>query len=122
MKNRTERFSRYLQQWWQAQLGSATYPGQWLNGRDTTAIAHEFRRAAQFEASQAAFLHRRPDAELARSVVDQLVPSPIEHDAEILVDAIVSAGASAQRFRATAAAGAVVTVFAIVARNVLRGR
>ena len=103
-------------------MGSATYPGEWLGGRDATAIAHEFRRAAQFEVSQATFLHHRPNAELAREVVDQLVPTPIEHDEEILVEAIVRAGQSAQRFRATTAVGAFVTVFALVVRNVLRGR
>jgi hypothetical protein len=122
VRNRTARFSRYLQRWWESQLGTATYPGEWLGGRDATSIAHEFRRAAQFEVSQAAFLHRKPDAALARSLVDQLVPSPIEHDAELLTDAIVRAGQSAQRVRATTAIGAVVTVFALVLRNVLRGR
>jgi hypothetical protein len=122
VRNRTARFSRYLQRWWESQLGTATYPGEWLGGRDATSIAHEFRRAAQFEVSQASFLHRKPDAALARSLVDQLVPSPVERDAELLTDAIVRAGASAQRVRATTAIGAVVTVFALVLRNVLRGR
>jgi hypothetical protein len=122
VRNRSARFARYLQRWWQAQLGTATYPGEWLRDRDATAIAHEFRRAAEFEVSQAAFLHRRPDETAARAVVDQLVPPPIEHDAEILVQAIVRAGTSARRVRVTTVAGGLVTVFALVLRNVLRGR
>jgi len=122
MPDHTARFSRYLQRWWDRQLQGATYPGQWLRERDEEALASEFRRDAQFEVAQARFLHRRPDRTVAREVVDRLLPMPIESDAEVLVGAIVAAGSTAQRVRATTAIGAVLTVFALVLRNVLRGR
>lgn len=122
MAARGARFSRYLQSWWDRQLQGATYPGEWRHGRDADALASEFRRAAQFEIAQARFLHRRPDDVEARSVVDHLIPELTEADAEIVVEAIVRAGATAQRVRATTAVGAVLTVFALVLRNVLRGR
>ncbi len=122
MATRGARFSRYLQSWWDQQLQGATYPGDWLHGRDSDALASEFRRAAQFEIAQARFLHHRPDEEAARAVVDQLIPQPTESDAEIVAAAIVRAGATAQRVRATTAIGAVITVFALVLRNILRGR
>ena len=122
MPDRTARFSRYLQLWWDRQLQGATYPGPWLRGRDKDSIASELRRDAQFELGQARFLHHRPDATLAREVVDRLVPVPVEADADVLVDALVAAGATAQRVRATTALGAVITVFALVLRNILRGR
>ncbi len=94
----------------------------WLHGRDVDSLAHEFRRDAQFAVAQATYLHRRPDAESARQIIDRLVPVPIEADAQLLVEAIVRAGATAQKVRATTVIGAVVTVFALVLRNVLRGR
>ena len=116
------RFSRYLQSWWDRQLRGATYPGEWLHGRDADALASEFRRDAQFEIAQARFLHRRPDEAAASAIVAQLVPEPTEEDAALLVAAVVRAGATAQRVRATTAIGAVLTVLALVARNILRGR
>ncbi|MCU1488810.1 MAG: hypothetical protein JWM85_215 [Acidimicrobiaceae bacterium] len=122
MADRRARFARYLQQWWDAQLQGGTYPQDWQRGRDGDALASEFRRAAQFEVTQAAFLHRRPSPTQAREVVDRLVPAPVESDAELLSGAIVRAGTSAQRVRATTAIGAVVTVAALVLRNILRGR
>lgn len=122
MRDPAARFRRYLQQWWEHQLQGAPYPGDWLHGREADALASEFRRDAQFELTQARFLHRRPDERSARDVVDQLHPLPIEADAEILVQAIVRAGATAQKVRATTAIGATLTVFAFVLRNVLRGR
>ncbi|HVB06200.1 MAG TPA: hypothetical protein VNF07_08170 [Acidimicrobiales bacterium] len=122
MAARGARFSRYLQSWWDRQLQGATYPGEWRHGRDADALAGEFRRAAQFELAQARFLHHRPDEAAARAVVDQLIPELTEADAEIVVAAIVRAGTTAQRVRTTTAAGAVLTVFALVLRNILRGR
>lgn len=85
-------------------------------------IAHEFRRDAQFAVAQAAFLLRRPDAQVARQVIDRLEPVPAEADAVILADAVVSAGATAQRVHATTVVGAVITIAALVLRNILRGR
>jgi hypothetical protein len=122
MANPGARFSRYLQSWWDRQLHGATYPGDWLHGRDVEDLASEFRRAAQFEIAQARFLHHRPDETAARAVVDQLIPELTEADTELVVSAIVRAGASAQRVRFTTAGGAVLTVFALVLRNILRGR
>ena len=122
MRDPRARFSRYLQRWWDIQQHGGAYPGQWLHGRDAEALAHEFRRDAQFEVAQAAYLHRRPDADGARLVVESLVPLPTESDAELLIDAIVRAGSTARKLRATTALGATVTVFALVFRNILRGR
>ncbi len=122
MRNPGVRFGRYLQQWWERQLQGAPYPGDWLHGRDVESVASEFRRDARFELVQARFLHRRPNDTTAREVVDQLLPLPIEADAELLVAAIVRAGQTAQRVRATTAIGDSLTVFALVLRNVLRGR
>lgn len=122
MRDPGTRFLRYLQRWWDRQLQGAPYPGDWLHGRDAEAVASEFRRDAQFELAQARFLHRRPNERSAREIVDQLLPTPIESDAELLVGAIVRAGATAQKVRATTAIGAMATVFALLLRNVLRGR
>lgn len=122
MPDRTARFQRYLQRWWDQQLQGGTYPDDWRRGRDAQMLASELRRAAEFEIVQAAFLHRRPSDAEARQVVDRLVPAPVESDAELLTTAVVRAGATAQRVRATTLAGAVVTVGALVVRNVLRGR
>ena len=85
-------------------------------------MASEFRRDRKFEVVQAALLHHRPDARGTREIVDRLVPAPIESDAELLVEAVVHAGATARRVRTTTAAGAMVTVSALVLRNILRGR
>ena len=122
MRRPTERFARYLQRWWDAQLQGGAYPTDWQHGRDVTELAHELRRDAQFEMAQAAFLHRRPGETLARELVDRLVPSPTEADAELLTGAIVRAGTTAQRVRASTLGGALLTVAALVVRNVLRGR
>jgi hypothetical protein len=122
MRNPSTRFARYLQRWWDEQLQGASYPSEWLEGRDGSAIASEFRRDAQFEIAQAAFLHRRPNEDDAREVIEHLVPMPTESDSDLLAQAIVLAGATAQKVRATTVAGALVTVFALVLRNILRGR
>jgi hypothetical protein len=122
MRDPSARFSRYLQVWWERQLQGEPYPCEWLRGRDAGAIAHDFRRDAQFAVAQATFLLRRPDARLAREVIDRLDPVPVEGDAAVLVDAVVSAGATAQRVRTTTVFGAVLTVAALVVRNILRGR
>lgn len=122
MRRPAERFARYLQRWWDAQLQGGAYPADWQHGRDVAELAHEFRRDAQFEVAQAAFLHRRPDDALAREVVDRLVPAPTEADTDLLAAAIVRAGTTAQRVRATTVAGAILTVAALALRNILRGR
>ena len=62
MRDPSARFSRYLQVWWERQLQGEPYPCEWLRGRDAGAIAHDFRRDAQFAVAQATFLLRRPDA------------------------------------------------------------
>lgn len=122
MFDRTARFARYLQGWWDAQLQGGAYPDDWRRGRDEAILAQELRRQAEFEIIQAAFLHRRPSPSEAREVVDRLVPAPVEADAELLAAAIVRAGGTAQKVRATTLLGAVMTVAALVLRNILRGR
>jgi hypothetical protein len=122
MADRSARFSRYLQQWWQRQLDRAPEGEAWTHGRDAHAVAAEFRRDAQFEITQARFLLRRPDEAVARQVIATLEPAPSEDDVELLVAAIVRAGATAQRVRATTAASAALTVFALVTRGILRRR
>jgi hypothetical protein len=122
MADRTERFARFLQRWWDQQLHGGTYPDDWRHGRDEVMLAAELRRTAEFELVQAAFLHRRPSEDEARAVVDRLVPAPIESDAALLVGAVVRAGATARKVRATTVAGGLVTVAALVVRNILRGR
>ena len=122
MRRPAERFGRYLQRWWDAQLQGGAYPTDWQHGRDAGELAHELRRDAQFEMAQAAFLHRRPDDALARELVDRLVPAPTETDTDLLAEAIVRAGTTAQRVRFTTVAGAILTVAALAVRNILRGR
>ena len=122
MRDPSARFSRYLQTWWEEQLRGEAYPCEWLHGRDAGAIAHEYRRDAQFAVAQAAFLLRRPDEQVAREVVEKLEPAPVEADARVLVEAVVSAGATAQRVRTTTVFGALLTIAALVVRNILRGR
>jgi hypothetical protein len=122
MADRSARFSRYLQRWWERQLDGATGGSSWRRERDAHAVAAEFRRDAQFEITQARFLLRRPDEEVAHTIVATLEPPPSDEDAELLVAAIVRAGATAQRVRATTAIGAGLTVIALVVRGVLRGR
>lgn len=122
MADRTERFARFLQRWWDEQLQGGAYPDDWRRGRDGALLAAELRRTAEFEIVQAAFLHRRPSEADARAVVHRLVPEPVEADATLLLEAIVRAGASAQKVRATTLGGALLTVAALVVRNVLRGR
>jgi hypothetical protein len=122
MRNSSAAFGRYLQSWWERQLDDATYPTDWLHGRTSEALASEFRRDAQFELVQARYLHRRPNAENAHLLVDQLVPTPTETDVELLVRAVVRAGVTAQRVRTSGAIGASITVLALVARNILRRR
>jgi len=122
MADRSVRFSRYLQQWWQRQLDRAPEGESWTRGRDANSVAAEFRRDAQFEISQARFLLRRPDDAVARKVIGTLEPAPPEDDVELLAAAIVRAGATAQRVRATTAASAALTVFALVTRGILRRR
>ena len=122
MRNSSASFGRYLQRWWERQIDGVEYPDDWLHGRTSEALASEFRRDAQFELVQARFLHRRPNAESARLLVDTLVPKPTEGDTELLANAIVRAGVTAQRVRTTGAIGASITVVALVLRNVLRRR
>jgi hypothetical protein len=122
VRNPGARFGRYLQRWWETQLNGASYPSEWLQGRDASAIAREFRRDAQFAVAQGAFLHRRPGEGEAREIVERLVPAPIEADETVLVEAVVRAGATAQRVRTTTVAGAILTVAALAIRNILRRR
>lgn len=122
MADRSASFSRYLQRWWERQLGDPTGHVSRLGGRDAHAIAVEFRKDAQFEISQARFLLRRPNESIAQAVVSTLAPTPTAEDADLLVAAIVRAGATAQRVRVTTAASAGLTVVALVTRSVLRRR
>lgn len=121
MRDPSARFSRYLQRWWTAQHDAADDAG-WARDRDVDHLAREFRRDAQFELSQARFLIRRPDEQTARRVVDGLSPEPSENDKALLAEAIVRAGSTAQKVRTTTALGAMVTIVALVVRNILRGR
>jgi hypothetical protein len=122
MRDPSARFSRYLQAWWVEQLQGEPYPCEWRRDRDAAAFAHEFRRDAQFAVAQAAFLLRRPDARVAREVVEKLEPAPVDVDTAVLVEAVVSAGSTAQRVRTTTVFGAILTIAALVVRNILRGR
>ena len=122
MRSPSARFGKYLQQWWERQLGGAPYPFDWMHGRDASAIAREFRRDAQFAVAQGSFLLRRPGEPEAREIVERLVPGPVEGDEEVLVEAVVRAGAAAQRVRATTVIGAILTVVALAVRNILRRR
>ena len=116
------RFAHYLQRWWDRQLGGAPYPNDWLRGRDASAIAREFRRDAQFAVAQSSFLLRRPGEEQAREIVQRLVPAPVESDETLLTEAVVRAGAAAQRVRATTVVGALVTIAALTIRSLFRRR
>ncbi len=116
------RFGHYLQKWWDRQLGGASYPSDWLRGRDASAIAREFRRDAQFAVAQSAFLLRRPGEDQAREIVERLVPAPVESDEALLIEAVVRAGAAAQRVRATTVVGALLTIAALTIRGLLRRR
>jgi hypothetical protein len=122
MADRSARFARYLQRWWERQLDLAGDDDSWTHGRDAHAIAAEFRRDAQFEIAQARFLLRRPKEEAARTIVTTLDPAPSDADSELLVAAIVRAGATAQRIRATTVASGGLTVLALVIRGILRRR
>ncbi len=93
----------------------------WRRGRSVEALAAELRRDVPFEVAQVRLLHRRPDREAALAAVSGLVPPPGEADREVLVEAVVRAGGTAQKVRVTTA-GAMLTVLALVVRNVLRGR
>jgi hypothetical protein len=120
VKRPEPRFGRYLQKWWERQLGGGAYPSEWLRGRDASAIAREFRRDAQFAVAQSSFLLRRPGEDQAREVVERLVPAPVESDEALLVEAVVRAGAAAQRVRATTVLGALLTIAALTIRSLLR--
>lgn len=122
MPNPKARFRRYLHRWWDVQVAGPGGASDWRAGRSVEALASEFRRDAQFEVAQAAFLHRRPNHDSAAELVALLVPAPSPEDAEMIVEAIVRAGATAQKVRATTLAGGVLTVSALAFRNVLRGR
>lgn len=122
MADRGARFARYLQKWWERQLNAVSGDDSWVRGRDALAIAAEFRRDAQFEIAQARFLLRRPKEEIARTIVGQLEPRPSDPDVELIVAAIVRAGATAQRIRATTLASGGLTVLALVIRSILRRR
>jgi hypothetical protein len=126
-----EHLVRSLNRWWSRQLEAAdagsgdtaaAAGGGWRRGRSVEVLAAELRRDLPFEIGQARFLHRRPDTGAAAAVVAELEPPPEGEDAEVLAEAIVRAGATARKVRVTTAAGAVLTVFALVLRNVLRGR
>ncbi|HVC24214.1 MAG TPA: hypothetical protein VND23_00520 [Acidimicrobiales bacterium] len=122
MNRRTARLARFLQRWWEGEQPGDGDTETWRRGRSAEQIASELRRDVHFEISQSTFLYRRPDETDAAEAVATLVPSPGEEDTALLVAAVVRAGERARRVRATTGAGAVVTVFALVLRNVLRGR
>lgn len=121
MKDAHVRFLNYLQRWW-TQQRSHDDGQDWKAGRDTYALASQFRRDPQFGLAQAGFLHRRLTPFEARNAVDHLDPLPEPDDAELLTDALVRASSTAQRVRTTTAAGAAVTISALVLRNLLRRR
>ncbi len=122
MNRRTARLARFLQRWWEGEIAREDATLGWRRERSAEQLASELRRDVHFELSQSASLYRRPDEAAAREAVAALVPPPSEEDADLLVAAVVRAGERARRVRATTGAGAVVTVFALVLRNVLRGR
>ncbi|HUY06595.1 MAG TPA: hypothetical protein VMU99_04995 [Acidimicrobiales bacterium] len=122
MKDAHARFLEYLQRWWAAQLGATGDAHTWTNGRDTHALAAQFRRDPQFEVAQAGLLHRRLSPFEARDAVDHLDPLPNVTDAELLTDALVRASSTARRVRTTTAAGAVITISALMLRRALRKR
>lgn len=122
MSRQTARLGRFLQQWWEHQLSDAGESASWRRDRSAEQLAAELRRDVHFELSQSTLLHRRPDEAAAREAVGALVPAPDEADCALIVAAVVRAGGGARKVRATTGIGAVVTVFALVLRNVLRGR
>lgn len=122
MSKRTARLGRFLQGWWEGQQSLATDPDGWRRQRSVEQIAAEFRRDVHFELNQSTFLYRRPDENTARQAVAGLVPAPDEADVALLVAAIVRAGGGARKLRAGTGIGAIVTVCALVLRNILRGR
>jgi hypothetical protein len=122
MSKRAARLARFLQRWWESQLEEEPYPGNWRKERGAEQLASELRRDVHFELVQSTLIHRRTDEQAARAAVAALVPAPDEQDAALIVAAIVRAGGGARKVRATTGAGAVVTVFALVLRNILRGR
>jgi hypothetical protein len=122
MKDAHARFLAYLQKWWSNQISEDGDETGWQHGRDVHALASQFRRDPQFELAQAGFLHRRLSPFEARDAVDHLEPLPDLTDAELITDAIVRASSTARRVRTTTAAGAAVTVSALVLRNLLRRR
>ena len=122
MRDAHARFLEYLQKWWSAQISAAGGADSWANGRDTHALSAQFRRDPQFEIAQAGLLHRRLSPFEARDAVDHLEPLPEVTDAELLTDALVRASSTARRVRTTTAAGAVLTISALVLRRALRKR
>lgn len=122
MKDAHTRFLEYLQKWWTFQLEAVDAATEWRRGRDTHTLASQFRRDPQFEIVQAGFMHRRLSPFEARDTIDHLDPLPNITDAELLTDALVRASATARRMRTTTAAGAFVTISALVLRRALRKR
>lgn len=122
MSRRAARLGRFLQHWWEQELAGREYPCDWRRERSAEQLAAELRRDVHFELSQSAFLYRRPDEQTVRGAVSALVPSPDERDESLLVAAFVRAGGGARTVRSATGVGAVVTVFALVLRNILRGR
>jgi len=122
MRDAHARFFEYLQKWWTSQIDAAGGVTGWTNGRDTHALASQFRRDPQFEIAQAGLLYRRLSPFEARDAIDHLDPLPEATDAELLTDALVRASSTARRVRTTTAAGAVVTISALVLRRALRKR
>lgn len=122
MKDAHSRFLGYLQRWWTAQIEQADSETDWRSDRDTHVLASQFRRDPQFELAQAGLLHRRLSPFEARDAVDHLEPLPSVTDAELLTDALVRASSTARRVRTTTAAGAIITISALVLRNALRKR
>jgi hypothetical protein len=122
MSKQTARLTRFLQHWWEGQLVDGAYPSEWRRERSAEGLASELRRDIHFELNQTTLLHRRPSEEAARDAVSALVPAPSDEDADLLVAAVVRAGGRARTVRATTGVGAMITVFALVLRNILRGR
>lgn len=122
MKDAHSRFLSYLQRWWANQIDATEGDADWRQDRDTHVLASQFRRDPQFELAQAGLLHRRLSPFEARDAVDHLDPLPSVADAELLTDALVRASSTARRVRTTTAAGAVITISALVLRNALRKR
>jgi len=122
MSQSSERLNRFLQRWWEAQLDGVQYPTDWRHERGVEQLASELRRDVHFELSQSTFLHRRPDEEIAKVAVASLSPVPDADDTALIVAAVVRAGSGARKVRTTTGVGAVLTVTALVLRNLLRGR